>query len=404
VIVLLMWAAQFIYFFIQSSMGVLGPALKTELHLSNTAFGILCGAIGLGTTVFQVPAGLWCDRAGVRRVITSAFLLLAVCTFIFSLSADFLFACVGLLWLGFAIGCSQIAGTKAIVDWFPFAGRASAMGIKQTSGNAGGIAVSIILPFLLGLYDWRLLIRFMAIVALLFAVLVVSMYRDVPSIDGKLTSGGSVGHSLRSLKHRHFLLVLAAGIFLTAAQFSFSSYLILYLSQSLHYSLKISGVILAFAFGVGALSRVGWGMISDYVLKNREMILVIIGGVGALVCAALAFLTPSSPIWVLYLISVFSGISIMGWTPIWMTLAGELSGKNSAGAGIGLSYFFGNLGVAFGPPLFGLIADGFQSYSTAWLFPAVCMVIASSIFLLCVRLLRGAQSPPEEYFAGILRK
>jgi len=152
--VLLMWKAHLIYFLIYSSVGVLGPILKGELKLNNTEFGILCGAIGVGTTAAQIPGGMWCDRLGVRKVMTLAFVLMTICSFTFSLSGSFAFSCFVLLFLGIAVGCSQIAAAKAIIDWFPFTGRATAMGIKQTGVNAGGIAGSLALPFLLGLYDW----------------------------------------------------------------------------------------------------------------------------------------------------------------------------------------------------------------------------------------------------------
>jgi len=84
-VVFLMWLGQLVYFYIYSSVAVLGPVLKGELGLNNTEFGILCGAIGVGTTVVQIPGGLWCDRLGIRIVLTLAFILITICSFTFSL-------------------------------------------------------------------------------------------------------------------------------------------------------------------------------------------------------------------------------------------------------------------------------------------------------------------------------
>ena len=384
--VLLMWKAHLIYFLIYSSVGVLGPILKAELKLNNTEFGLLCGAIGVGTTAAQIPGGMWSDRLGVRKVMTLAFILMAVCAFIFSLSASLSFSCFALFFLGLGVGCSQIGAAKAIIDWFPYSGRATAMGLKQTGINAGGIAGSLALPLLLGLYDWRLLFKWMSALAFLFALFFSFLYRDAGNTEQGL-SGEPVRfrEALRSLKETRFFVTTAAGVFLMVAQFSFSSYLVLYLTQSLHYSLGTSGMILASSFAVGAVARVGWGLISDYFFHNREVALIFIGAIGAAVGVALAFLTPSTPVWFLYLLSVFLGFSLLGWNGVWITLAGEVSRENSTGLGIGLSFFFANLGLLFGPPLFGFLTDFFQSFFLPWIFLAFCMGMASIALLFGIR-------------------
>jgi sugar phosphate permease len=184
-----------------------------------------------------------------------------------------------------------------------------------------------------------------------------------------------------SLKQIRFLLVTVAGIFLMVAQFSFSSYLVLYLTQSLHYSLETSGMILASSFAVGAVARVGWGAASDYLFKDREITLISIGILGAGACIGLSLLSPASQVWVLYLLSVFFGISLLGWNGVWITLAGEVSREKSTGLGIGLSFFFGNLGLLFGPPLFGLLIDFFHSFFLPWMFLAFCMAMVSIVLL-----------------------
>ncbi len=385
--VFLVWIAHLIYYLIYSSVGVLGPVLKGELGLNNTAFGVLCGAIGIGTTLIQIPGGIWLDRLGVRIVMSLSFVLMAISFFLFSQSVSFVFSCFALFLLGIAIGCNQIAAAKAILDWFPSTGRATAMGIKQTGITAGGIASSLVLPFLLGLYDWRLLVKAMAITAFLFALFFSALYRDTLKVRNDLSDRSvCFKEALLFLKQTHFLFVVIAGVFLIVAQFSFSSYLVLYLNQSLHYSLKTSGAVLALSFAFGAVARIGWGMTSDFLFKNREIeLLVFIGAVGAAVCVALGFLTPTTPVWILYLLSSLSGITLLGWMGIWMTLIGELSQGKSTGLGIGISFLFANLGLFFGPPFFGFLTDFFHTFFLSWMFLAFCMGMVSLILLLAMR-------------------
>jgi MFS transporter, ACS family, hexuronate transporter len=381
-VVLLTWSAHFVYYIIYSSIGVMGPVLKTDMGLSNTQFGFLCGAIGVGTTLSQIPAGMLCDRMGVRWLMVTAFFFIAALSFMFSFSSGFFFPALVLLMLGVAVGSSQIAAAKAVLDWFPFAGRATAMGFKQTGINIGGIVGSIVLPLLLVVYGWHILYKAMGGLAFLFGFAFWLLYRDALNTrsDNSHEQGGIRG-SLSVLKDTHFLLVTLAGVFLLIAQFAFSSYLVLYLNQEIYRSLKISGVILALSFAVGAIGRVGWGIVSDYLIKSREATLSIVAALGASSMVVLALVTSSTPLWVLYVLAIFLGITVMGWFGIWLALVGELARGKSTGLGLGLSLFFANLGLLFGPPLFGILTDATGSFSIAWLFLAFCMGI-SSLFMM----------------------
>jgi ACS family hexuronate transporter-like MFS transporter len=383
-VVILTWAAHFIYYIIYSSIGIMGPVLKIDMNLSNTQFGILCGAIGVGTTLAQIPAGIWCDRLGVRSVMAVAFFFMAILSFIFSLGSGFVLSAFVLLGIGLVVGCSQIAAAKAVMDWFPYAGRATAMGIKQTGINIGGIVGSVVLPMLLGLYGWHLLFKAMGGLAFLFGFCFWLFFRDILNARNDFagqTNGLGLRNALFSLKDTHFLCVTAAGVFLLIVQFAFSSYLMLYLNQGIHHTLKVSGFVLALSFAIGAIGRVGWGVVSDYIIKSREATLAIVALLGTASIVALALITPSTPKWFLYLLAIFLGVTVMGWFGIWLALVGELSQGKSTGLGLGVSLFFANIGLFLGPPLFGILTDIFKSFSVAWFFIAFCMGIASLLML-----------------------
>ena len=175
---------------------------------------------------------------------TTAFFLMAPSAFIFSLSTGFVISCIVLFSLGLAVGCMQIAAVKAIIDWFPFSGRATAMGIKQTGVNAGGVAGSLALPLILGIYGWHVIFWGMSVLAFLFALCSLVLYRN--TVDRR---GGDVLRSYQpvrlkevilSLKEVHYVVVTVAGLFLIAVQFSFASYVVLYLNRSLRLSLELS--------------------------------------------------------------------------------------------------------------------------------------------------------------------
>jgi len=380
-VILLLWVAHVIYFSITSSLGVLGPVLKQDLGLSNTELGFLNSAIAIGTTVFQMPAGLYCDRYGVRKMMSLGFLLMGTFFFIFSFSGSFLLASGLLLLMGIGVGCSQVSAAKAVMDWFPFKGRATAMGVKQTGINVGGVLSSSLFPFLISLYAWSLVTRWISLVAFAFVFLFYFFYRDSPHAQTRFSSKVHFKDILAYLKNLDFLLITLSGVFLMAVQFSFSAYAVLYLNQTLHYSIEQAGVFLALSFGTGAFARVGWSLGSDYFFRNRESVLILIGGLGALVIVVFTLITPSSPTWLIYFLSALFGVTGMGWNAIWITLVGERSLKESAGFGIGFSFFIATFGIILGPPFFGFLADLLDSFLWSWLFLAFCMVMTSLLTL-----------------------
>ncbi len=379
-VVPVMWAVHLVYFATYASVGALGPLLKTDLGLSNTEFGILCGAIGVGTTTAQLPAGMWCDRIGVRRVITLSFVAIGLIAVVFSLTRSLALGCSVLFLLGLAVGCSQIAGTKAIVDWFPSDGQATAMGIKQTGVNAGGTLASLVLPVAAALYGWRSLYKAVGVSVCIAALLFALSYRNARECaDRPGVLRGSFWAGFLALKNRRFLLITVIGIFLIGVQFSFSSYLVLYLNQYLGIPLSAAGSILATAFAAGAAGRVGWGVAGDYFFKSRETSLAVLGVLGLVVSVALAFLTLSTPRWLLYILAIASGITLLGWNGVWLSLVGKASLAYSTGFAIGLCFLFANLGLLLGPPLFGFLSDLFHSFAVSWLLLGVCMAGISSV-------------------------
>jgi len=384
-VVLLLWVSHIIYFSITSSLGVLGPVLKQDLDLSNTELGFLSSAIAIGTTVFQIPGGLCCDRYGVRKMMSLGFLLMGTFFFIFSFSGSFLLASGLLFLMGLGVGCSQVSAAKAVMDWFPFKGRATAMGVKQTGINVGGVLSSSLFPFLISLYAWSVLIRWISLVAFAFVFLFYFAYRDSPRTETSFSNKVHFKDILTYLKNLDFLLIALSGVFLMVVQFSFSTYFVLYLNQTLHYSIEQSGLILALSFGTGAFARVGWSFGSDYFFKNRESVLILIAGLGASVAVVLSLISPSSPAWLIYFLSALFGVTGMGWNAIWITLVGERSLKESAGFGIGVSFFIATFGIILGPPSFGFLADLFHTFLWSWLFLAFCMIVVSllTLWIMC---------------------
>ena len=95
--------------------------------------------MSIGASLSQMPAGLISDFAGVRLMLTVAVGLIGFILVLFSLAPFYWIALMILLIYGRANGIVGPATSKSILDWFPAVGRATAMGVKQTGVNFGGI-------------------------------------------------------------------------------------------------------------------------------------------------------------------------------------------------------------------------------------------------------------------------
>src|SRR5690606_32667198 len=118
-----------------TSFAIIGLHVKTELGLSETAFGLLVGAPVLTGALARVPFGLWADRIGGRRVLVVAMLLAALATFLTSFAdsyPEFLIAALGVGLAGgsFPAGVAYIARSGIRERW------PSALGVFGT-GNVG---------------------------------------------------------------------------------------------------------------------------------------------------------------------------------------------------------------------------------------------------------------------------
>jgi MFS transporter, ACS family, hexuronate transporter len=379
VIVGVIWVSHTIYFLNYMTIGTLAPLIKSELGISSARIGLLSGAISIGSMVSQIPVGALSDRFGAKWVMAAGLILIGLSSISVSAVSSYVVIFLLLMCLGAGIGANQTPGSKAIITWFPKKGRATGMGIKQTGINMGGILASFLLPVLALRFDtWRYPCALAGLAAILTALLIFFVYRD-PAQGAKVMGQGASGlraASLLLLKNRDFLLVCGSGIFLMATQFAFATYFILYASSELSFPLHKCGVLLGLAFLSGALGRIGWSMLSDYLfMGKRNSLLVIVGVAGALTCVGLVALKEAGSSFLVYLSAIAFGLTGLGWNALYLTRVGELPGRDLAGIATGMAFVVSNIGAILGPPVFGYLVDVTGSYTVAWLFLGFCMAM-----------------------------
>lgn len=374
VIVGILWLVHALAFMNISSLGILAPFIKEDFHLSSFQIGFLISALSIGSALSQMPAGLFTDFLGVRLMLTAAVGLIGVILVLFSLAPFYWIALLILLVYGGVNGIVGPATSKSILDWFPAVGRATAMGVKQTGVNFGGIFAGLLLPILTISLSWRHGLLAAGLVEAALAPLIYKLLKESPIRSETPRAPLAWGKMLHMAMQRDMLILGGIAFCFMASQFCFSTYLILFLTQEMNYTLVEAGLWFALSFLVGAAGRILWSLVSDYLLAGRRKgilcLIALILFFSSLALGLISFVPAFSP---LLLTAVFAfGISGIGWNAIYLTMVGETVEKESAGLATGIGYAIGFIGSLICPPLFGLLVDKTDVYGYAWLMPAGC--------------------------------
>jgi MFS transporter, ACS family, hexuronate transporter len=374
VMVGVLWLIHALAFMNISGLGILAPFIKADLQLSSFQIGFLISALSIGASLIQMPAGLITDFAGVRLMLTMGIGLIGFCLALFSLAPSYSIALMVLLIYGLANGIIGPAASKSVLDWFPVVGRATAMGVKQTGVNFGGIFARLLLPALAITISWRHSLLAIGLVEVTTAVVIYRLIKESPLRSESPHAPLAWKKILHMAMHRDMLILGGIGFCFMACQFCFSTYLILFLTLEMNYPIVEAGQYFASAYFLGAAGRILWSPASDYFLAGRRKgilrLIALILFFSLLSLGMISFFPVFSPL-LLTAILAF-GISGIGWNAIYLTMLGEAVGKESTGLATGAGFCFGFMGSLICPPLFGLLVDKTKVYGYAWLLPAVC--------------------------------
>jgi MFS family permease len=96
----------------------------------------------------------------------------------------------------------------------------------------------------------------------------------------------------------------------------------------------------------------------------------------------MVFLSPQTPALSIAAMLALFGLTAIGWGGLFLTMMGELAGKELSGVASGFGLTMTSLGIVIGPPIFGLIVDTTGSYQLAWAFTAICATVGTLLISL----------------------
>lgn len=375
---------------------------QADYGLSRAQVGLFAATINIGGLSAIALAGRAVDRVGEGRVIGVTGILLGLTAMTLGLAPDYRVA-AAILWMaGVWQSASTPAGGKAIMSWFPQRDRGLAMGIRQTGIPLGGMLAALLLTPIALKSNWRFAIAAGGVACALVAALAWWKYRDPPEVPAQAPRVANLRADPPSpaadsfwalLVHPGIVAASATGLMLVWGQWAILTYLVLYLTERLSFSIPLAATCLAAAQFGGALGRVTWGYVSDRVFQGRRRpVIVLLGWLGGGLIAAQALLRPDLPDLVVIGLAAAAGLCMIGWHGLHITLITELAGPARAGTALGISLSWIQVGIISGPPLFGWLVDATGSYRLAWV--ALGAVLAASTGLLAFVRERSADVAP----------
>ena len=166
--------------FHRAAGGIISPVLAEELQLTATVLGGIIGAMFIASVVMQVPAGIFLDRFGARRVLPVSLAISGAGSLLFALAHDvqWLLTARILLGIGFA---SLTAGAYLLFStWFPQDRFATLSGWMVAIGGVGGLSGTYPLAESVAVFGWRANFAVMGVLILIIALLGYLTIRDAP--------------------------------------------------------------------------------------------------------------------------------------------------------------------------------------------------------------------------------
>jgi predicted MFS family arabinose efflux permease len=258
--------------------------------------------------------------------------------------------------------------------------------IKQTGVPAGAALAGAALPACALLVGWRLSLLAAALmgIAVVAAAQPIRAALDADRRRRDSLSPGTILRPLAIVWRSRTLIELALVSFIYAGtQVCLTSFLVVYLTESIAWSLVGAGFALTAATLGGVVGRIAWGMIADRVLPPRSVLGII--GIAACLCGGvLAAATPAWPTMALVVTVTLFGATAIGWNGVQLAEVARHAPPGAAGAVTGATAFITFSGVVAGPPAFALLAVLTGGYRIGLVVFAV-LSGASGLFLIGTR-------------------
>jgi MFS family permease len=370
-LVLLLGIAVFFNYVDRGAIGIAAPVMKSDLRLSNEAYGMAFSAFFWIYAPVQLFAGWLCDRFSVYKLMAAGILLWAASTLLMGFVGGFASLLVLRIILGVGESISFPGSSKIIARHVPIdkrgvANAALAMGIAigpAVGTLAGGLIVAS--------WGWRVMFWLFGAVTLAWLLPWRQTVQTLPT-TGHADQVARV--PVAALLSRWSLWAMSIGHALGNYCFYFLlAWLPLFLTKSRGFTITEMTLLATLGYAVQGVCAYGYGHFSDWWTRSgrsepacRRGMMIASQALAAVAILGLAFAHSAA---VIAILLCLAGAATASLSLNLYAVAQMFAGPRASGTWVGVQNAIGNLSGILGPIVTGLMVDraGYESafYLTA---------------------------------------
>jgi sugar phosphate permease len=347
------------------------PAISRDLHMDPQQAGSAAGIFFWGYLVLQIPGGYLASHWSAKRFVAVLLAVWGVCAVLTGLVRTGREFWMMRLLLGIAEGGVWPATLVLLAHWFPRPERARANAYWMLCLPVAVVVSSPISGWILGRYDWRVLLIFEGAWPILWLGVWVLFMSDHPRharwispqerdyLETTLAREAADVEPLapepylRTLLRPHVLVMVAVYFLLNTGNYGYLFWLPTALESHKRLSDFVVGLLFTLPFLLTALGMVIISRHSDRTRERSGHVAVGLIWGGVLLLAGVA-LSQHSQLLSFALVALVGAGSYGALGPFW-AIPSESLPESAAGAAMGLVNALGNLGGWFGPRVVGYL-------------------------------------------------
>jgi MFS family permease len=376
------------------------PAIKGEMHLSDTVLGLVYGsAFAIFYAIFGIPVAWVADHGNRRRIIALGFAFWSVMTALTGVVSNVWQLAASRFLMGCGEACCVPPAHSMIADLFRRDSRALAMSIFGTAYAVANAAFFPLAGWVSNDFGWRTMFVVAGIpgvlLALLFFVSVQEPGRVVTSDAERELGQPSLADTLRFLAgSRTYRLLLVGSAFMGANIYATSAWFPTFLSRVQGLSLlQVASLIGPLRGIVGALGIVAGGWLADRLGRRDVRWRIWVPALGCFLLGpaeVLFLLGDRRGLWIAGL-ALTSLLTLVHQGPIFAAAMSVAQPRMRAVASSVIVFSAAVIGQIVGPLLVGALNDrltasfGGSAIRYSLLVVALCSLAAGVAFLCAAR-------------------
>ena len=397
-------------FAVWTVFSIIGIAIKGELGLSETEFGLLVGLPILTGSLIRIVLGVWTSRYGGRLVYTATMLAAGVATFLLAYARTYPEVLIAALGVGIA-GGSFAVGVTYVSAFFPQEKQGTALGIFG-AGNVGAAVTKFLAPFVLLAAGWQAVAQIWAVALMVMAVAFWFMTGNEPGLRRRESAREGFLAEFAPLKNVQVWRFSLYYFFVFGAFVALALWLPRYLIGVYGFGIATAGIVAASFSIPGSIFRAYGGVLSDRIGARAVMYWTL--GISA--AAALILSLPPANIVVQgiggtiplhFAIGPIAFVGVLFVLGFFMSLGKAAVYKhiptyypNDVGAVGGLVGMIGGLGGFILPIAFGALNDATGIWQSCFMLLFLIAALSLLWMHIAIRRMERDQAQPKPFEAA----